>query len=227
MALMASAVLMSTDRLEPAWRAWDAELVRTRRSGSVIGFALAATVRSCLAYRCGRLADAEADARLGDDVYREHGLVLSRCYSLAFLVGVLVERGEVAPAADLLDAAAVPVRLPLLLESRGRLRFVQGRFPEAVADFLATGERLTARGTHHAGILAWRSSAALALLRLDEVAEARRLAEEELDLARALGVPRALGMALRGAGLVRGGAAGLRLLEESAAVQGRSSARLD
>ena len=67
-ALLASSVLMSTDQLDAAWRAWNAEMDRARRTGSIIGFACAAAVRACLAYRCGQLADAEADARLADDV---------------------------------------------------------------------------------------------------------------------------------------------------------------
>lgn len=99
--------------------------------------------------------DAEADARLADDVHREYRLDLTRRYSLAFLVGALVERGEVQAAADLLDESTVPVNLSLLLDSRGRLRCAQGRFAEAVEDFLASGRRLMARGTHHPGFLAW------------------------------------------------------------------------
>jgi tetratricopeptide (TPR) repeat protein len=196
-ALMASAVLMSTDRLDSAWRAWNAEIDRARRRGSILRFATAVTVRACLAYRCGQLADAEADARLGDDVHRELGLDLPRRFSLAFLVGSLVERGEVQPAAELLDAATVPMNLALLLDSRARLRFAQGRFAEAVEDFLACGTRLEARGGRHPGVLAWRSGAAQALQQLDQPGEARRLADEELDLARRLGVPRALGIAPR------------------------------
>jgi DNA-binding CsgD family transcriptional regulator len=226
-ALMASAVLMATDRLDAARRTWNAEIDQARRCGSMVRFAFAATVRACLAYRCGDLADAEADARLAEDIHREQGMPLGRRYSLAFLVGALVERGEVDAAAERLDAADVPVNLTLLLDSRGRLRAAQGRFAEALGDFLESGSRLAARGTRHPGMLAWRSNAALALLRLDQTDEARRLADEELDLARRLGVPRALGIALRGAGLVRGGAAGLELLRQAAAVLARSAARLD
>jgi DNA-binding CsgD family transcriptional regulator len=226
-ALMASSVLMSTDQLDAAWRTWNAEMDRARRTGSIIRYLGASVVRACLAYRCGQLADAEADARLADDVFREHRLDLMRRYSLAFLVGALVERGEVRAAGELLDAAPVPMNLSLLLDSRGRLRCAQGRFAEAVEDFLASGRRLMARGTHHPGLLAWRSNAALALLRIDQAREARRLAEEELDLARRLGVPRALGIALRATGLVRGGPAGLALLEEATILLARSSARLE
>ncbi|HEX6405295.1 MAG TPA: AAA family ATPase [Pseudonocardiaceae bacterium] len=226
-ALLATSVLMSTDHLDAAWRTWNAAVERARKAGSVTGFAAAATVRACLAYRCGQLADAEADGRLADDLLRELGAVSSRRYSLAFLVGALVERGEVEAAARRLDDSGVPVKLTLLLDSRGRLRCAQGRFAEAVEDFLDCGQRLAARGSRHPGILAWRSSAALALQRLDEPAEARRLADEELDEARRLGVARALGIALRVAGLLRGGAAGIALLEDAASMLARSSARLE
>ena len=225
-ALMASAVLMATDRLDVAFRTWDAEAERAVRAGSPVQFGYALTVRACLAYRRGRLADAEADAQLADDTLVEHGIVLARRYSLAFLVGALVERGETTAAARKLDASRVRVNLTLLLDSRARLRHEQGCYAEAVADFVECGRRLAARGTRHAGMLAWRSGAALALARLGEDAEALRLAEEELELARALGVPRALGIALRTVGLLRG-RRGLGLLTDAAETLSRSDARLE
>jgi DNA-binding CsgD family transcriptional regulator len=226
-ALLATSVLMSTDQLDTAWRTWNAAVERARRQGSLTGFAVAATVRACLAYRCGQLMEAEADARLADDVHREWRLDLNRRYSLAFLVGALVERGEVQEAADLLDGSTVPVNLSLLLDSRGRLRCAQGRFAEAVEDFLACGKRLTDRGTRHPGMVPWQSNAALALQRLGEPLDAQRLIDGELEQARRLGVARALGIALRAAGLLHGGPAGLAMLEEAASVLARSSARLE
>ena len=171
--------------------------------------------------------EAEADARLADDVHREYRLDLMRRYSLAFLVGALVERGEVQAAADLLDGSTAPVNLSLLLDSCGRLRCAQGRFAEAVEDFLTCGRRLTDRGTRHPGIIPWQSNAALALQHLDERLDARRLVDGELEQARRLGVARALGIALRAAGLVYGGAVGLAMLDEAASVLARSSARLE
>jgi DNA-binding CsgD family transcriptional regulator len=226
-ALLATSVLMSTDRLHAAWRTWNAAVERARRRGSITGFAAAATVRACLAYRCGQLMEAEADARLADDVHREYRLDLLRRYSLAFLVGALVERGEVQAAADLLDQSTAPVNLSLLLDSRGRLRCAQGRFAEAAEDFLACGKRLTARGTRHPGLVPWQSNAALALQRIDQPLDAQRLVDQELEQARRLGVARALGIALRAAGLVHGGPAGLAMLDEAASMLARSSARLE
>ena len=69
--------------------------------------------------------------------------------------------------------------------------------------------------------------AALALLQLGEQDEARRLAAEELELARTWGRPRALGAALRVAGLVEGGEQGLALLREAVEVLSGSPAKLE
>ena len=62
---------------------------------------------------------------------------------------------------------------------------------------------------------------------LDQHDEARRLAEEELELARDWGAPRALGAALTAVGLARGGAAGLVSLEEAVEVLADSPAKLE
>jgi DNA-binding NarL/FixJ family response regulator len=53
------------------------------------------------------------------------------------------------------------------------------------------------------------------------------MAAEEIDLARRWGAPRALGMALRAAGLVEGGAPGTELLRDAVSVLSGSFARLE
>src|SRR5204863_161632 len=53
------------------------------------------------------------------------------------------------------------------------------------------------------------------------------LAEEEVELARTWGAPRALGAALRAAGLVEGGERGLKLLEDAVEVLRESPAKLE
>jgi hypothetical protein len=72
-----------------------------------------------------------------------------------------------------------------------------------------------------------RSGAALALLRLGQPDRACALADAELADVRLFGAPRALGIALRIAGLARGGGAGLKLLGESVAVLHGSPALLE
>jgi DNA-binding CsgD family transcriptional regulator len=72
----------------------------------------------------------------------------------------------------------------------------------------------------------WRSDAALAELRLGEPEAARRLSAEELELARAFGAPRALGVALRAAGLTNG-RRGEPLLREAVEVLAGPDNRLE
>ena len=79
-------------------------------------------------------------------------------------------------------------------------------------------------GLANPGVLPWRSSAALAALRLGRPDRARELVGPELEQARGLGVPRALGIALRVAGFIDGDIA---LLEESVDVLEKSPAALE
>jgi hypothetical protein len=72
-----------------------------------------------------------------------------------------------------------------------------------------------------------RAGAALALLRLGDRASARDVAQAELAEAKGFGAPRALGIALRTAGLAEGGEAGLALLASSVAALRASPARLE
>jgi len=68
-----------------------------------------------------------------------------------------------------------------------------------------------------AGYLHARSGAAQALLRLGERERARDVAEAELADVKVFGAPRALGIALRVAGLAHGGSKGIELLSDSVA----------
>ena len=77
------------------------------------------------------------------------------------------------------------------------------------------------------GYLHWRSEAALAYLLLGEQDEAQALATEEVELARAFGGQRALGIALRAAGIIEGGAAGEELLREAVAAHEQAGVKLD
>ena len=73
----------------------------------------------------------------------------------------------------------------------------------------------------------WRAEAALVHAALGNTEEARRLADEQLELARAFGRPRTLGISLRACGLVEGGEAGLELLAEAVKTLERSQSPLE
>ena len=152
---------------------------------------------------------------------------------LTALIAVLLEKGELEEAERLLRRHDLAGELPdtlvatLLLAPRGQLRAAQGRTAEAVADFRECGRRIQTWLMRNPAGAPWRSSLALALAGTGERDEALALAREEVELARAFQVPRELGMALRAAGLVEGGEAGIALLEEAVAALERTPARLE
>jgi DNA-binding CsgD family transcriptional regulator len=141
--------------------------------------------------------------------------------------GKLDEAEAALARADLGDALPDSARLLYLRDSSARLRLLRGDLNGGLAEMLDAGRRFESVGSRNPAYIAWRSPAALALHQLGEQDEARRLAGEELELARAWGAPRALGAALRAAGLTEGGDHGLALLEEAVQVLGDSPAKLE
>ncbi|MGA9859814.1 MAG: AAA family ATPase, partial [Solirubrobacteraceae bacterium] len=98
--------------------------------------------------------------------------------------------------------------------------------PGAALDFfMAAGDELEGvLGIVNPGVIPWRSSAALAAWQLAQLERARSLAAIEVEQARAAACARALGIALRVAGLVGDE---LESLEESVSVLESSPARLE
>ena len=182
--------------------------------------------------RGGVLWRAEAYARDGCRAAADNDVQMFLPGTVALLIEVLVERGSLEEAEALLDeyglqgdAIGNSVQHGAY-EGRGILRVAQGRLREGLDDILEAGRRdraLAPRAIH----ACWRSRAALVHAALGERDEAKALAEEELERARAFGAPRLLGIALRRAGLIRGGDAGLELLHEAVAVLEPSQARLE
>ena len=119
----------------------------------------------------------------------------------------------------------------LIPAARGRLRLAQGRPADALADFQTCAAmfspELWGADPRDVGYLHARAGAALALLRLGQHDGARQMVQAELDDVRVFGARRARGIALRVAGLARGGQAGLELLRESVASLTDSSALLE
>ena len=147
-------------------------------------------------------------------------LTLYRVLNCAVLVVALTDQGALDAAEQELaplqaEAESGSITAAVLRVARGRLRVAQGRVAEGLEDFLAVGEVLTRAQITCPGYLPWRSQAALAHLALGQDDEALRLANEEVELARAFGTPRALGAAKRVAGVVVRGDRGESLLRES------------
>jgi DNA-binding CsgD family transcriptional regulator len=210
------------------------ELARER--GAVLDVGAVFTFRGELYVHSGDLANAELDARALREISTAYGWPSGEGFAVAWLTEVLVERGELEEAEQLLDdsrfagpAAAFPPGYTTkhVLFSRARLRLAQGRLEEAVADLRESGRRATALDHVNPSVVSWRSYLARTLLELGQRSEARRLAEEELELARAFGAPRVLGIALRGMARVEGGDAELRLLREATEILDQSPATLE
>jgi DNA-binding CsgD family transcriptional regulator len=231
-AVHACVVLIHADLDDPL-RISDAALAEAHQRGSILAFALAKMLSAEALLTRGDLAEAEADGREARDAYESWGAT-ARFPALvaAFLSDALIEQGKLEDAAitleraDVGDAPAETARALLLL-SRARLRMLSRDPSGGLEDVLDAGRRFEAVGGRNPAFVAWRSQAALALLELGDRDEARRLAGEELELARIWGAPRALGAALRVAGLIAGGAEGVALLQEAVDVLFDSPAKLE
>jgi DNA-binding CsgD family transcriptional regulator len=169
-------------------------------------------------------------------VLQEGDFASGLAFAATVLADVAVEAGELDEAEELLallPAQGWPagVGTVLIPAARGRLRLAEGRPAEALREFEACAamfsRELWGIDLRDVGYLHARSGAALALLRLGERDRAGELARAEVADVRVFVAPRALGVSLRAAGLVEGGARGLELLEESAAVLGGSPALLE
>jgi DNA-binding CsgD family transcriptional regulator len=232
---LAAYAAAAADQLGLARRLCDETVARAQRSGSVLGFAIACCWRSHYALRAGDVLEAEADARACVQAYDLHRWALGSPAAVAYLIDALVERGELGAAAEVLaqakpqDSVGDGLLSTVLLFSRGCLRLAQGHTKQAADDLLACGAYQREWGMRNPAVTPWRSSAAIALHRLDEIEQAQSLAEEELALAREFGADRALGIALRARALVEPGDGPSRVgfLEEALLTLERSPASLE
>jgi DNA-binding CsgD family transcriptional regulator len=218
--------------LEAALSHFDQFLDDARERGSAHGFALSSCFRAIVNYRRGALADAEADAVAALAIEADHGWHIGVPIALASLIDVLVDRGDLDGAARALHAGLgdrIPEHTVFIapLYARGRLRLAQGSPREALDDLLACGRRQNAWGSRNPAVIPWRSTAALAVAALHQDDDAGELAAEEVDRARTFGEPRALGVALRAAGIVAAGKERESTLREAADVLEQAGAPLE
>ena len=210
----------------------DASIAQARLTGDSSRLAMGLANRVWLALRRGDLTAAEGDARTALAATKLPAPPMYRVLNSALLIKTLVEQGELDAAEQVLapldpETESGSLIAAVLRFGRGRLRVAQGRIAEGLEDFLAVGVVLTRAQVTCPSYLPWRSEAALAHLALGDHESAGRLAEEELELARAFGAPRALGVAKRAAGVVAGGDRGASLLREAIDAFERGDARLE
>jgi tetratricopeptide (TPR) repeat protein len=224
--------LLWAERYDAAQALADAAVAEAQASANGMILPAVLAQRAWLAFRRGDLTAAEADARALLDAPGSPAPPLLRNRATTVLIDVLVERGNLDEAERILEPLAVDLpgtsQSPAILRhARGRLRFAQRRFGEALGDLRTAGEIATGGLALSPSYLSWRSDAALAALAFGESDTARRLSDEELELARTFGAQRALGVALRAAGLVAGGDRGEALLHEAIEVLAGPDTRLE
>ncbi|MBV9809595.1 MAG: AAA family ATPase [Solirubrobacterales bacterium] len=196
-------VLAICDELKRSEELFGDYIERTLQAGLLPTFGLAAATRAIPAFRRGDLALAETSA--SDALQASDAMAFGFWLPIALgmLVRVLLEQGAPELAVEALERTPPPPQLhaawqmSFVHHGRGLLALA-GRRPEmALAELQRAGEVLLATGFVNPSVVEWRADAARAHLALGNPARARELAREELELARAFGAPRAIGVALR------------------------------
>lgn len=226
-------MLAVSDELDEAEALCAHALSLAKDRGSAQAYSGAACIASRVAYLQGRLAGGELLAR---DALRlaldRPEFEIVRALARADLANILIERGEVGEALELVDGAAELTDSPVtwatdLLFAAGRAYIADHRVTEGVELLRAAGRRTIEWRFKNPAWLPWRSELALALRTRADAEDAVELCDEELWRARRYGARRPLGVALRARGLIEGGTRGLELLSEARSVLRESPARLE
>jgi DNA-binding CsgD family transcriptional regulator len=225
--LQAVFALTIADETDMASRFLEEGLTQASRRGDLLSVHHLRLFRGFLAQRRGDLLEAEDDLRAA-----ELNPVAWSTFRPGYLADVLVERGQVAEAQQTLERIRLEEPTPEVLRlpyvyAQARVYLHASRLDAALAGFRAVGDLMEAVAIRNPAYYPWRSQAALLLRRLGEDIRATDLASEELELARRWGAACTVGVALRALGLLQGGRAGERLLEEAVDTLSRSSARLE
>lgn len=203
-----------------------------QQAGSVLAFATASYSRSGPLYWHGQIVQATADAQRAFDA-REDGWSAWLGSTSFMLSGCLVEREELEQAEAVLADPDDPrwaqsIEGLTVLEGRAWLHLVRGRNADALADYLALGERCeNTFKVRSPLIMPWHSGAALAAVRLKERDRAAELNAAGSELAEQLGAPGPIGRSRWIAGLIEGGEKGLHSMREAVELLDGTEAQLE
>jgi DNA-binding CsgD family transcriptional regulator len=220
------------DELDEAQRAADQALAFARQRSATPELVAAFWMSSGVAWARGDLGAAEADARQALEIARLGRLRFAELPLQAQLAGMLVARGELDAAEAQIEAGSMNGQIPdafvlvLWLFARGHLRFAQGRFEEAAADFLELERRSKGWGVIGSPSPPARICAARAVAALGDRERARSMAEAALADARRWGAPTLVARSLGTLAMATEGDERLAALEEAVAVLDGSPARL-
>ena len=229
MTIVANSVLVLADRDEALW-VWDSAMAAARRFGSVFAVCGVHLWRGWTWLQRGELAEAEASLW---EAHEETVLVEDQdgagmAYVVGFLTRVLLERGDLAGARELLATGPDPGSgsdgEALLRRAAVELLLSEGEWARALEEAEEYGALV--REVRNPAWAPWMSLQALALDGLGKREQAIGLLEGELELARQWGAPGALGRCLRLLGTMHG-QTGLEMLREAVDVTDAPAARLE
>lgn len=204
----------------------------SRERGSLIGTIYTLTLQAGTALWRGDIAQAEAEAQMVVDELPVAD-PLAYAIALGWLIEARVERGRLPDARTALERSGMTGPLPdfgtvdYLLLARGLLAAAEGDLDTAVAEYEEVGRRSMRAFRENPGAWAWRSRLAEVHLRRGDRDAALPLLDAELDLARRVGTPRPLGVALRARAAAAEPADAVALLDEAVAVLRDGDARVE
>ena len=184
----AGLTLTAGERLDEAFRVWDAAHARAHARGSVFGAQVAYSCRAAGRLKLGDLRGAERDARDAIALAETYGPI-AQASILAVLAAALLGRGDLTGAEAVLagiDTSTIGRRIYDLRthEVLAYARLARGRRAEATRLFLDLGQLFNDMGGHNPGMVSWQAGAALAIAP-DDTREAQRLAGAEVAESRA------------------------------------------
>jgi DNA-binding CsgD family transcriptional regulator len=217
----AASTLVMVDDLDGAAEVAAALGAEGRERGSLLAMISAAGYAAAIDAGRGILPSSEANLRVAIELIEGNELSLMALTTvLHHCIDTLAERRELEPLGQMVEGVELPPPFAetmsgaIFYEVRGALRLARGDRAGAATD-LRAAERLLRPLKAGPRLGPWRSRLALAL-GPDERDEALALVGEELELAAAIDSPRALGVALRALGTLRGGEEGIAELRRSA-----------
>ena len=229
---LAAMAMYLSDEFEDVEARLSAEIERAQRQGEHMTYATASFFRGFPRYLRGDLLDAAADFQSALDAAAE-GWAFALPSAHALRAMCAIERDELATAAQLLVLPGGDERwsthptFPVLLAIRALWHNCEGRHAEAAEIIAAAGARQSELGAVNPSALHWQVEAARTALARGDTSTAQSLSLEATQRARRFGAARALGLALRAAGMTHAGVEGVAYLRESVSVLEGSGAILE
>jgi DNA-binding NarL/FixJ family response regulator len=233
--VVAISMLAISDELDEAETLYAEAVTAAASAGRAVDFAIVCGLRCWTSWTRGRLRDAELQARDGLAIASESPELMAAVggFATGTLANVLLDLGQLEQAEAVLGpdrarlAASSASSARDLLFASARLCTLRGEWSDAASQLEACGQLHERARIVNPALVPWRSELALVRHALGDDEGARALVQDELELAQRFGARRPIGVALRAAGMIEGGASGLQMLDQAADQLAGSPAQLE